>query len=450
MPRRNNDGDGCGGVVALIVCTVLGISTIVTAVEALSCKEQWVANSTAQNATFHSCDDKDQSGEFVWGSILLICPAMVSIWILIVVLFAAHDCLSSIVDRFRRTSSRSTPDVNISPTTTNLARQLTNTVGTPVRVARETATVAMGAIHIELPVVAREARVEDSTLRAVLNDLTAGERHAECCICFEPLHEEKGATFLAAGSKRACAHYFHARCAHDLMSSNFGGSQKTCPVCRTEVARVLEVPTVTEDPGGWFFCVDVDGAGRLSRREVLNVLVTQFPIDLEKLEANLATLWSRWDIDGSGFLTREDFVDPERGLLNWVRVHLLHELSTIEASEAEPEVPSSPVGQRQPAEWFAICDDSGNGRLTRDQLERALVKSTKRGHVKIRKLLDDPKTWQPPRKLRINLRGFGRGNKNEVYLLEDFLLVHQALESHTTLATSLTSGPHAGGVDDAV
>jgi hypothetical protein len=150
----------------------------------------------------------------------------------------------------------------------------------------------------------------------------------------------------------------------------------------------------SEDPGGWFFAVDVSGQGRLSRREVLNVLLTQFPIDLDRLEANLSTLWQKWDVDGSGFISQRDFVDPERGLLNWVRVHLLHEVSTIMDEEEGPAAPITP-GRKAPEEWFRFCDDTNNGRLTRDQLERALVKSTRCGHAEIQRVLEECGIAQP-------------------------------------------------------
>lgn len=68
---------------------------------------------------------------------------------------------------------------------------------------------------------------------------------------------------------------------------------------------------------------DVEGDGKLSRQQVLSALVAQFPIDVAKLEAELPSLWARWDVDGSGFVTREDFVDPEKGLLRFVRTTLL-------------------------------------------------------------------------------------------------------------------------------
>ena len=58
---------------------------------------------------------------------------------------------------------------------------------------------------------------------------------------------------------------------------------------------------------------------------MLNILTMQFPVDLEKLEAHLPTLWSRWDRDGSGFVSKQEFLDPDVGLLRFVRSSLLRE-----------------------------------------------------------------------------------------------------------------------------
>jgi hypothetical protein len=99
---------------------------------------------------------------------------------------------------------------------------------------------------------------------------------------------------------------------------------------------------------------------------VLDALVTQFPIDLAKLEQALPMLWARWDISGSGHVTRDEFVHPERGLLRFVRTKLLK------------RPPPEPPAGANAAVWFAFFDDNQTGRLTRSQLLRALVKSSER------------------------------------------------------------------------
>lgn len=159
-------------------------------------------------------------------------------------------------------------------------------------------------------------------LRDLVAQLTAGERHAECCICFDPLPERECAAFVR-GRKRTCAHYFHEDCARELL----GAARRACPLCRRPVDALVRLPDVAKDPHGWFRCMDVEGDGALSRAEVVGVLVCQFPVDQAKLEEALPGLWRQWDVDGSGFISRRDFIDPRRGLLQFVHRQLQREVS---------------------------------------------------------------------------------------------------------------------------
>ena len=59
--------------------------------------------------------------------------------------------------------------------------------------------------------------------------------------------------------------------------------------------------------------------------QVLDVLVSLFPLDWRKLEEALPDLWRRWDRDGSGFVSRSEFTHPSTGLVAFVTAHLLHE-----------------------------------------------------------------------------------------------------------------------------
>ena len=199
---------------------------------------------------------------------------------------------------------------------------------------------------------------EDAELRGLIASLSTSALHTECCICFDSLHERPSATLTLRGAN-ACPHYFHLECAEELC----GHSSMHCPQCRLPFDNIKEVPLASEDPDGWFFCVDVEGDGRLSRTQVLNVLVSTFPLDWRKTEEALPTLWERWDRDGSGFISRQEFMDPDGGLLAFVRAHLLH-------------VPTEPPAGATPAQWFRYFDDDHSGTLTRPQCMRALVKSS--------------------------------------------------------------------------
>jgi Ca2+-binding EF-hand superfamily protein len=294
-------------------------------------------------------------------------------------------------------------------------------------------------------------------LREVVATLTAGEQHAECCICFDELHEEPCAAFMLGG-RRTCPHLFHEACASDVLRT----AQKLCPVCRHDVDATVRVPDVTADPDGWFGCIDVEGDGLLSRVQVVHVLVSQFPIDQEKLEEALPSLWARWDVSGSGFITRAEFLDTERGLLSFVRRELLHQPLTprtarsststdgapsspsatavpigaaAAASSRQPQPPSPASGggrhaiateserdtwERDPAVWFAIFDENQSGRLSRDQLVRALVRSSPRLSLQGAHATIDRLELLP---------GAATGGTAESITLERFVAIHEILLS---------------------
>ena len=88
---------------------------------------------------------------------------------------------------------------------------------------------------------------------------------------------------------------------------------------RKPVRAVVLLPDVRRDPQGWFKLVDMDGDGRLSRKEVLEVFKAQLPIDWRKLEreAEAGDLWRIWDRDGSGFLEENELMGGE-GLVAYV------------------------------------------------------------------------------------------------------------------------------------
>jgi hypothetical protein len=143
-----------------------------------------------------------------------------------------------------------------------------------------------GQTGTPLPALVPAAKA-DAELQRVLDAMSAGERNAECCICFEPLNQGAQAMLTTQG-RPACAHFFHASCAHALRQSS---ASSCCPICRAVCDGVRLVPTVSDDPSGWFFCVDVTGEGYLTKREVLNVLVAQFAVDAALLEAHFDVLF---------------------------------------------------------------------------------------------------------------------------------------------------------------
>ena len=65
---------------------------------------------------------------------------------------------------------------------------------------------------------------------------------------------------------------------------------------------------------------------------------------------------AQWDHDDSGYITKAQCLDKQRGLLQFVHAHLL-------------KAPSPPVAarqlsdncQRSPEAWFAFFDEGGSG-----------------------------------------------------------------------------------------
>ena len=122
---------------------------------------------------------------------------------------------------------------------------------------------------------AHQTAAAELDMRRLVDDLSVSEQHAECAICFETLSQTACAT-LVHKHKNACAHFYHLTCANELLSSSWGARGfKHCPICRAEFDAVRAVPDITDDADGWWFCVDVDGNGELSRQEVVNVLHLQ-------------------------------------------------------------------------------------------------------------------------------------------------------------------------------
>jgi len=118
-----------------------------------------------------------------------------------------------------------------------------------------------------------------------------------------------------------CPHFFHIGCAWQLVRT---GPERlsACPLCRLPFDAVKRVPDMSDDPAAWFFCADADGTGQLSRLEVTSVLLSQFPVDVDKLEAALPMLWERWDQNGSGKISLAEFSSPN-GMLESVVATLL-------------------------------------------------------------------------------------------------------------------------------
>jgi hypothetical protein len=128
------------------------------------------------------------------------------------------------------------------------------------------------------------------------------------------------------GGKRVCTHFLHFACAEEFRTSVRGGK---CPMCRADLDGVLKVPSLDTDPSNWFKVVDLDQDKKLSQAEVRSVLLAQLPVDIDRFEAEMPTLFTRLDIDGDGFLSQQELLRPD-GLVTPEPATLNPEPSTLQ------------------------------------------------------------------------------------------------------------------------
>jgi len=189
----------------------------------------------------------------------------------------------------------------------------------------------------------------------------------ECSVCFEDLSSEPCAIFMSAGSRRVCLHVFHERCALELPS-------KHCPLCRADFVSVARLPSLATDAEAWFAAVDFEGDGRLSKAQVLQVMLTQFPLDVPKFEAKMDELWPTFDKTGSGYVSRAEFFAPG-GLVHFARTN------SKSLARGGAELSTEPAGppdiRHDRHGWFGQFDEDATGELTQEEMVRALIKTYK-------------------------------------------------------------------------
>lgn len=153
--------------------------------------------------------------------------------------------------------------------------------------------------------------------------------------------------------------------------------------------------------------VDATGSGTLDKRDVVEALKAQLPLNADKLEAHFDELWNRWDSDGSGDLSLDELFTEKNGLLGYLKylkgrsseapvnsdssgggetaseAELINFISSVSltpdrtgnATSAVPpkQTPSLTMSSR--LEWFQHFDVSRTGRLNKNELTTAINSS---------------------------------------------------------------------------
>lgn len=191
----------------------------------------------------------------------------------------------------------------------------------------------------------------------------------ECPVCYFELYKFP-AGVIRLHSRRCCGHYFHKDCAHYLLRAMKGsGRSAVCPLCGVSFSEVKLMPDLAKDPRDWFAVCDVDFGGELDAYEVVEALGCVLPVNRHKLEKNVKAHWHEWDPDGDGTITLQEFIQPVRGLKDWI----LANLNLLAAKKFEGgQVPSI---DRNPREWFHYWDRDGSGTLEKDEVVRALIRT---------------------------------------------------------------------------
>lgn len=199
-----------------------------------------------------------------------------------------------------------------------------------------------------------------------MSKLGVAERHAECPLSFKPLYQGPVAVFLDSNGKRVGPQFFRLDAAEAFLNQA-GNTVPLCPVTQHRIARVLPVPSLLDDPKGWFRACDVDGDKKLSREEVVSALKAQLPLDntaIEQFRSNNEA-WRTWDVDGSGYIEFVEIMDDEKGLLKFVR-------DSFSRSCDELPVPDL---RKDREGWYRRWDEDNSGELEFEEVLRAFAKS---------------------------------------------------------------------------
>ncbi|RYH14545.1 hypothetical protein EON65_33420 [archaeon] len=202
---------------------------------------------------------------------------------------------------------------------------------------------------------------------AALNYGSEAAKYDECAICFDALPERPVGQLMRRVSgrlERVCCHYFHQDCLFHITAP------KHCPLCRKNFNEVENVPVLSlhdaSAADAWFSYLDHDKNGTLSFSEIMDGLKAQLLLEWLTVEKDLKKLWSKWDINGDGNISKDEFLRPGVGVLAYLTANY----------GAAPRPPPPDIKQNKHA-WFHYWDEDNSNHLSKQEVARALVKTFK-------------------------------------------------------------------------
>jgi hypothetical protein len=193
------------------------------------------------------------------------------------------------------------------------------------------------------------------------------EKNFECPICFFDLPLAP-ACVVRDRKRRSCPHYFHLECAKRVLMRK-KVMQPYCPECGARFDDCKEIPSLIDDPRGWFQTCDADLSGNLDKDEILSALGAMLPVERDKLARQIDLNWSFWDPSGDGSIDLDEFLTPDNGLREFV-IRNFHDFK-----KPAFDVNQVPRMETHPVQWFEYWDRDGGGSLDREEFIRAMVKT---------------------------------------------------------------------------
>jgi len=193
------------------------------------------------------------------------------------------------------------------------------------------------------------------------------EKHFECPICYFDLPIATPCV-VRDRKRRVCPHYFHHECANRVLAKRHTVTP-VCPECGAKFSDAKEIPSMIDDPRGWFQTCDADLSGSLDKEEIVNALGSMLLVDREKLQKTIDLNWSMWDPSGDGDIDVDEFLRPEDGLREFIIRNF------ADFKKPAFDISQVPLMETHPVQWFEYWDRDGGGTLDREEFTRAMVKT---------------------------------------------------------------------------